>query len=45
MLHGPDILGSTTNILRIYGIVKAIQVIAEYGIETHLPWLERCILD
>jgi hypothetical protein len=29
----------------IYSIMKIIQIIAEYEVETYLPWLERCILD
>jgi len=45
MLHGLDILGSIANILGIYGITKAVQLVAEYGVETYLPWYERRILD
>lgn len=45
MLQGPDTLGSTTDFVGIYSIMKAIQVIAEYGIETYMPWFEQHILD
>ena len=29
----------------IYRIMKAIQIIAEYGVETYMPWFEQYILD
>jgi hypothetical protein len=29
----------------IYRIMKAIQIIAEYGVEMHMPWFEQYILD
>lgn len=45
MLLGPDFLGSTTDFVGIYRIMKAIQIIAEYGVETYMPWFEQHILD
>jgi hypothetical protein len=45
MLRGPDALGSTTDFVGIYSIMKAIQMIAEYGVETYMPWFEAHILD
>ena len=29
----------------IYCIMKAIQIIAEYGVEMYMPWFEQYILD
>jgi hypothetical protein len=43
MLHQPDSIGSTSYV-GIYGIMKAIQVIAKYGVEKHMPWFEQHIL-
>jgi hypothetical protein len=45
MLQGPDTIGSTTNYVGIYSIMKAIQMIAKYGVEMYMPWFERHILD
>jgi len=45
MLQGPDILGSTTDFVGIYSIMKAIQMIARYGVEVYMPWFEQHILD
>ena len=45
MLRGPDTLGSTTSLVGIYSIMRAIQVIAEYGVKTYMPWFEQHILD
>ena len=45
MLQGPDALGSTTDFVGIYRIMKAIQIIAEYGVEIYMPWFEQYILD
>ena len=44
VLRGPDFLGSTTGFVGIYCIMKAIQIIAEYGVEMYMPWFEQYIL-
>jgi hypothetical protein len=45
MLHGPDIIATISTVAGICTIMKMVQIIAEYGVGTYLPWLERCILD
>jgi len=37
MLQGPDALGSTTYFVGIYSIMKAIQMIAKFGVEMYMP--------
>jgi hypothetical protein len=44
MLQGPDPIGSTREFVGIYGIMKAIQIIAKYGVEKYMPWFEQHIL-
>jgi hypothetical protein len=45
MLQGPGLLGSTMSFVGIYSIMKAIQIIAKYGVEKYMPWFEQHILD
>jgi hypothetical protein len=45
MLQGPDFLGSTTNFLGVYSVMRAIKMIAVYGVLKYMPWFEEHFLD
>ncbi|KAH6691794.1 hypothetical protein BKA61DRAFT_625196 [Leptodontidium sp. MPI-SDFR-AT-0119] len=45
MLRGMVDIGSTIDIVGIYRILRALEVIGLYGVEEYWPWLSRCLFS